>query len=211
MGHVPSTRSRTSTPGRVEPRQARRVRTANERLPQRSKSSVAENRQYRRRHPGWWAALQGPGIFANLTVTRGATKGLQSDRERSHGRRSPVCPTGKLRHPRNYRLITSHWRKYPYHGTLPAERGGLVNVSCDMVCPFRGKSAAWSGSKPRSIRAAHSRRRRPSDGLARFGCSSMASRSSRTRISISLHQRGRRLMGGVPWKWFPRFAAQSRR
>ena len=63
-------------------------------------------------------ALQGPGIFANLTVTPGATEGLAKAAEKDPTAAiADLCATGKLRHPRNYRLMTSrHWRTYPYHG-----------------------------------------------------------------------------------------------
>jgi hypothetical protein len=84
-------------------------------------------------------ALQGPGIFANLTVTPGATEGLPGGAEkdatagdRRFVRNWQLAPFAKLAadHVPVFSELPGEWKP------LEAERGGLVNVSRVYGLPF---------------------------------------------------------------------------
>lgn len=84
-------------------------------------------------------ALQGPGIFANLTVTPGATEGLAraaekdpSSDDRRFVRNWQIAPPSKLAADHEPALadLPTSWKP------LTAERGGLVNVSREYGLPF---------------------------------------------------------------------------
>ena len=88
-------------------------------------------------------ALQGPGIFANLTVTPGATEGLAKAAEkdptagdRRFVRNWQIAPPSKLAADHEPALadLPTSWKP------LAAERGGLVNVSREYGCRFRGRA-----------------------------------------------------------------------
>jgi hypothetical protein len=84
-------------------------------------------------------ALQGPGIFANLTVTPGATEGLAKAAEkdptagdRRFVRNWQITPPSKLAADHEPALadLPTSWKQ------LTAERGGLVNASREYGLPF---------------------------------------------------------------------------
>jgi hypothetical protein len=84
-------------------------------------------------------ALQGPGVFANLIVTPGATEGLAkaaekdpTDDDRRFVRNWQIAPPSKLAadHEPVLADLPTSWKP------LTAERGGLVNVSREYGLPF---------------------------------------------------------------------------
>ena len=84
-------------------------------------------------------ALQGPGIFANLTVTPGATEGLAKAAEKDPTagdgrfvRNWQIAPPSKLAADHEPALadLPTSWKQ------LTAERGGLVNASREFGLPF---------------------------------------------------------------------------
>jgi hypothetical protein len=85
-------------------------------------------------------ALQGPGIFANLRVTPGATEGLAKAAEKDPAagdrrfvRSWQLAPSAKLEVDHNPSIseLPSSWQ------ALAAERGGLVNVSRQYGLPYK--------------------------------------------------------------------------
>jgi hypothetical protein len=100
-------------------------------------------------------ALQGPGIFANLTVTPGATEGLAKTAEkdptaddRRFVRSWEIAPFSKLEadHSLSISELPSSWKP------LAAERGGLLNVSRQYGLPYKheGRGVVWLRTTIRS-------------------------------------------------------------